>query len=106
VQAASIPADQVRPDQQRVRRLFGVLDDLARYASDYTSAPVLSHAWDRISELLLEADPPVVAAAREVSRHRAGSPGWWRAINGVASLLDAAGSGAQPASGSRSTTSS
>ena len=81
-----------------------MLDDLARYASDYTSASALSHAWDRISELLPEADQAVVAAAREVSRHRAGSPGWWRAINGVASLLDATGSGPQPPSGSRSAT--
>jgi hypothetical protein len=84
-------------DQQRARRLFGMLDDLARYASDNTSASVLAHAWDRISELLLQADDAVTAAVREVPAHRPGSPGWWRAINRVADLLEGAGSGPQPA---------
>lgn len=92
MQAPSIPADQAGPDQQRVRRLFRTLDDLARYSSEYTTAPVLAHAWDRITELLLETDDAVTAAVREVSRHRVGSPGWWRAINRVSGLLDAAGS--------------
>ena len=98
MQAASIPADQARPDQQRVRRLFRTLDDLARYSSEYTGASVLAHAWDRISELLLETDDAVAAAVSEVSRHRVGSPGWWRAINRVTGLLDAAGSGPLSAS--------
>jgi hypothetical protein len=101
VQAASIRADQAKPDERRVRRLLLMLDDLARYASDYTSAAVLGHAWDRITDLLLEADQAVVAAVREVSGHRVGSPGWWRAINRVASLLDAPGSGARSVSLSR-----
>jgi hypothetical protein len=96
VQVPSIPADVRRLDQQRVRRLFSVLDDLARYASDYTSASALAHAWDRIAELLIQADEAVTAAVREVSGHRVGSPGWWRAINRVAGLLEAAGSGSRP----------
>jgi len=81
-----------------VRRLFRTLDDLARYSSEYTGASVLAHAWDRISELLLETDDAVAAAVSEVSRHRVGSPGWWRAINRVTGLLDAAGSGPLSAS--------
>lgn len=95
---ASTQADELTGNEQRVRRLFGVLDDLARYASDNASASMLAHAWDPISELLLRADGPLVAAAREVARHRAGSQGWWGAINRVGHLLDTTGGGPRPAS--------
>jgi hypothetical protein len=97
VHVASTQTDELTVDEQRVRRLFRVLDDLARYASDNASASVLAHAWDPISELLLHADGSLVAAVREVPRHRVGSRGWWGAINRVRRLLDAANPGPRPA---------
>jgi hypothetical protein len=97
VQVASTQTDELTVNERRVRRLFSVLDDLARYASDNASASVLAHAWDPISELLLQADGALVAAVREVPGHRVGSPGWWGAINRVCRLLDAAGGGPKPA---------
>ena len=75
--------------RQRVRRLFAVLDDVGHYAAGYASTRMLATAWDRISELLLQADDLAMqAAVADVDRQAVGSAAWWLAIRRVARAVD------------------
>jgi hypothetical protein len=59
---------------------------VARYAAGNASTAMLAHTWDRISDLLLTTDDPVLrASVRRVSEHEPGSQPWWAAIRAVAS---------------------
>ncbi len=75
--------------RQRVRRLFAVLDDVGYYAAGFASTRMLATAWDRISELLLQADDLAMrAAVADVDRQDVGSAAWWLAIRRVSRAFD------------------
>jgi len=76
-------------EHRRARRLLAVLDDVAQYTAGNTSTDMLAQAWDRILDLLGDSpDLHLRAALRAVGEQVVGSPGWWRSIRTVASMLD------------------
>jgi hypothetical protein len=92
---AGATAEPGAAQHRRIRRLFVVLDDVARYAAGNASTAMLAHTWDRISDLLVSTDDLLLrASVRRVSEHEPGSQLWWAAIRAVASrYLRSAGGG-------------
>lgn len=76
-------------EQERLRRLFGVLEDVARYNTGNANGRMLATAWDRIAELVqVSGDPGARKAAALVAGHEPGSSSWWLAIRAVATVLE------------------
>jgi hypothetical protein len=74
---------------QRIRRLLAVLEDIGHYSASHASPRMLASAWDRVGELLLASDDPVLAASvTEVTRHDVGTARWWLAIRKLTGTLD------------------
>lgn len=105
--------DLILADHARVRRLFAVLEDAARYGEQYRARAMLSQAWARLAGLLeLHADAEeeicylalvgqgaqataelqdaiadhgdIREAMREAGLHEAGDKAWWRAVTATA----------------------
>jgi hypothetical protein len=78
--------DQPAGQRERIRRLFAVLEDVARYAAGYARSEMLADTWARIGDLLQQPGGPasittaVRTAAERVGDHEAGSASWWRAV--------------------------
>lgn len=82
---AAFPAGAA--DLRRIRRLFAVLDDVAHYTADNAGSRMLAHAWDRLSDLLLQSDDPRLrAAVHAVSEQTPGTSGWWASTRAVAAI--------------------
>jgi hypothetical protein len=75
--------------KRRIRRLLAVLEDVGHYSASYGSARMLASAWDRVGELLLATDDPVLTGnVSEVARHEVGSARWWLAIRKLTRAID------------------
>lgn len=107
----------IRADHARIRRLLAVFDSAARWQDPTRALRMVTEAWDRAADLLgLHCDaeeeicyPALFAttagnaavigdatadhddirmAIDETRMHGAGSPPWWRAVTGAASICD------------------
>jgi hypothetical protein len=76
-------------EQERLRRLFGALEDVARYNIGNANGRMLATAWDRIAELLQVSDDlSARKAAAVVAGQEPGSFSWWLAVRAVARILE------------------
>jgi hypothetical protein len=76
-------------EEERLRRLFGVLEDVARYNTGNANGRMLAAVWDRIAELVqVSGDLGACKAAALVAGHEPGSSSWWLAIRAVATVFE------------------